>query len=151
MLSVGDHPEKEESVKGDWGNEGTNGFAGAGAGVAGTDLAGGLGASAEEESVMGDWGNEGTNGFAGAGAGVAGTDLAGGLGASAVMKISYSARRLRWYVKSDKVTEGDFTVVAAASCLEVQKEKDRELGCKKIKAFVADSFFLSPNADLLRD
>jgi len=34
---------------GDWGNEGTNGFAGAGAGVAGTGLAGGLGASA------GDW------------------------------------------------------------------------------------------------
>ena len=40
---------EEESDKGDWGNEGTNGFAGAGAGVAGAGFAWGLGAAA------GDW------------------------------------------------------------------------------------------------
>jgi len=41
----------EESVEGDWGNEGTNGFAGAvaGAGVAGAGFAAALGAAA------GDW------------------------------------------------------------------------------------------------
>ncbi|KAK7302984.1 hypothetical protein RJT34_13882 [Clitoria ternatea] len=40
---------EEESEVGDWGNEGTNGFAGAGAGVAGEGFAGALGAAA------GDW------------------------------------------------------------------------------------------------
>ena len=39
-------PEESTPEDGDWGNEGTKGFAGAGAGVAGAGFAGALGAAA---------------------------------------------------------------------------------------------------------